>query len=158
VNGTADLVMGSRMMHRGKARAGGMPLYKFVGNKVLTFVQNRLAGVRFTEWHSGYRAFRVDALATVPFEGNSDVFDFDTQIILDFLRVGHRIVEVPIPTFYGDEISYVNGIVYGKDIVRHTLRHWRSQRATARTRRAVDADAGPASASTVGAGSALHEG
>jgi glycosyltransferase involved in cell wall biosynthesis len=124
-DGDADLVMGSRMMHRGGALRGGMPLYKFVGNKVLTTVQNRLAGVRFTEWHSGYRAFRVSALASVPFERNSDVFDFDTQIILQFLEAGYRVVEVPIPTFYGDEISYVNGLVYGKDILRHTVAYWR---------------------------------
>jgi hypothetical protein len=114
-----------------------MPLYKFLGNKVLTTVQNRLAGVRFSEWHSGYRAFRVSALASVPFESNSDVFDFDTQIILQFLGAGHRVVEVPIPTFYGDEISYVNGLVYGKDIIRHTLRYWRTTRSRA-TRASVE--------------------
>ena len=124
-HGDADLVMGSRMLRRGGALRGGMPLYKFVGNKVLTFVQNRLAGVRLSEWHSGYRAFRVSLLASIPFEENSDVFDFDTQIILQVLDAGGRIVEVDIPTFYGDEVSYVNGLVYGKDIVRHTLRYWR---------------------------------
>jgi glycosyltransferase involved in cell wall biosynthesis len=131
-DGDADMVMGSRMMHRGGALRGGMPLYKFLGNKVLTTLQNRLARVRFTEWHSGYRAFRVSALASVPFEQNSDVFDFDTQIILQFLAAGHRVVEVPIPTFYGDEISYVNGLVYGKDIVRHTVAYWRRNRARVR--------------------------
>lgn len=131
-SGRADMVMGSRMMERGAARAGGMPLYKYVGNKVLTSVQNRLAGVRFAEWHSGYRAFRVSALASVPFEENSDAFDFDTQIILQFLAAGHRIVEIPIPTFYGDEISYVNGLVYGKDIVGHTFRYWLHHRRVRR--------------------------
>ncbi len=124
----ADLVMGSRMLRRGGAIRGGMPLYKFAGNKVLTFVQNRLAGVRLSEWHSGYRAFRVPLLATIPFESNSDVFDFDTQIILQVLDAGGRIVEVDIPTFYGDEVSYVNGLVYGKDIVRHSLGYWHRRR------------------------------
>jgi hypothetical protein len=142
------MVMGSRMMRRGDARAGGMPLYKFLGNKVLTTVQNRLASVRFSEWHSGYRAFRVKALASVPFEDNSDVFDFDTQIILQFLEAGHRVVEVPIPTFYGDEISYVNGLVYGKDIVRHTLRFWRRRRAAATGDLPVTIDATAANPST----------
>jgi glycosyltransferase involved in cell wall biosynthesis len=121
--GEADLVMGSRMLRRGGALRGGMPLYKFVGNKILTFVQNRLTGARLSEWHSGYRAYRVAALAEVPFEANSDVFDFDTQIILQFLGAGKRIVEIDIPTFYGDEISYVNGLKYAKDIIRHTVRH-----------------------------------
>lgn len=76
--GVADLVMGSRMLRRGGARVGGMPMYKFVGNKVLTFVQNKLADANLSEWHSGYRAFRVSSLAQIPFEANSDVFDFDT--------------------------------------------------------------------------------
>ena len=126
--GEADLVMGSRMLRKGGARGGGMPLYKFVGNKILTFTQNRLAGVRLSEWHSGYRAYRVSTLAAVPFEANSDVFDFDTQIILQVLETGGRIVEIDIPTFYGDEVSYVNGLVYGKDIVRHTVGYWRRRR------------------------------
>ncbi len=130
--GRADLVMGSRMLRRGGALRGGMPLYKFVGNKVLTFTQNRLAGVRLSEWHSGYRAFRVSLLAAVPFETNSDVFDFDTQIILQVLEAGGRIEEIDIPTFYGDEVSYVNGIVYGKDIMRHTVAFRRRRRATRR--------------------------
>jgi glycosyltransferase involved in cell wall biosynthesis len=154
--GDADLVMGSRMMHRGQARAGGMPMYKLVGNKVLTFVQNRLAGVRFSEWHSGYRAFRVTALADVPFESNSDAFDFDTQIILDFISAGHRIVEVPIPTFYGDEISYVNGLVYGKDILRHTFRHWRRQRSRHRGRDSSD-DTATSTPPSVTVGTSAHE-
>jgi glycosyltransferase involved in cell wall biosynthesis len=124
----ADLVMGSRMLRRGGARGGGMPLYKFVGNKILTFVQNRLAGVQLSEWHSGYRAFRVSTLASIPFESNSDVFDFDTQIILQVLDAGGRIVEIDIPTFYGDEVSYVNGLVYGKDIIRHTVGYRRRRR------------------------------
>lgn len=126
--GEADLVMGSRMLRKGGARGGGMPLYKFVGNKILTYAQNRLAGVQLSEWHSGYRAFRVATLAAIDFESNSDVFDFDTQIILQVLDHGGRIVEIDIPTFYGDEVSYVNGLVYGKDIVRHTLGYWRSRR------------------------------
>jgi glycosyltransferase involved in cell wall biosynthesis len=132
--GEADLVMGSRMLRRGGALRGGMPLYKFAGNKVLTFTQNRLAGVRLSEWHSGYRAFRVSLLASIPFEANSDVFDFDTQIILQVLDAGGRVVEIDIPTFYGDEVSYVNGLVYGKDIVRHSLAYWRRRRSTSRAR------------------------
>ena len=84
--------------------------------------------MQLSEWHSGYRAFRVSTLASIPFESNSDVFDFDTQIILQVLDAGGRIVEIDIPTFYGDEVSYVNGLVYGKDIIRHTVGYRRRRR------------------------------
>lgn len=67
ISGDADVVFGSRMMTSGGARKGGMPLYKFVGNKILTFIQNHLANVSLTEWHSGYRAYRVAALRKVNF-------------------------------------------------------------------------------------------
>src|SRR3954467_2016623 len=67
-NGTADMVMGSRMMIAGAARKGNMPMYKFVGNKILTWIENRLIGQRFTEFHSGYRAYSVKALRRVPLE------------------------------------------------------------------------------------------
>ncbi len=123
VAGEADAVFGSRMMIKGGALRGGMPLYKFVGNRILTTAQNALTGLRLSEWHSGYRAYRVSALAELTFMGNSDVFDFDTQIILQLHAARKRIVEVAIPTFYGDEISRVNGIRYAGDIMRHTVGH-----------------------------------
>ena len=122
VSGRADVVFGSRMITQGGARKGGMPLYKFVGNKILTTLQNRLAKVSLTEWHSGYRAYSVAALRKVNFLKNSDYFDFDSQIILQMIGARQRIVEIEIPTFYGDEISRVNGIKYGMKILIHTLR------------------------------------
>jgi len=127
LEGRADVVFGSRMLERGAALRGGMPKYKFVGNKILTFLQNRLAGVRLSEWHSGYRAYSIAALAGVGFELNADYYDFDTQIILQMISARQRIVEIPIPTFYGDELSRVNGVRYGWRILRHTLR-WRLTR------------------------------
>jgi SAM-dependent methyltransferase len=123
VEGDADAVFGSRMMHKGQARAGGMPMYKYVGNRILTTFQNSLTGLNLSEWHSGYRAYRVSALAEIPFEGNSDGFDFDTEIILQLHAAGFHIAEVPIPTYYGDEICYVNGVAYARDIVVDTLRY-----------------------------------
>src|SRR5690606_19627770 len=86
-------------------------------------VENALAGVELSEWHSGYRAYSVEALRQLPFERNSDGFDFDTQIILQLIETGQRIVEIPIPTYYGDEISHVNGLKYAKDITQHVLRY-----------------------------------
>ena len=124
-SGSADAVLGSRMMEPGSARAGGMPLYKLGGNRILSSFQNRVAGLNLTEWHSGYRAYRVDALADLPLASYSDDFDFDTEIILGLHQLRKRIVEVPVPTFYGDEICYVNGLKYAAkvtaDVVRYRL-------------------------------------
>ncbi len=122
-SGDADAVFGSRMMTRGAAREGGMPLYKFVGNKVLTRFQNGVAGLELTEWHSGYRAYRVDALADLDLTSYVDGFSFDTEIILGLAGQGKRIVEVPIPTYYGDEICYVNGMKYAKDVSLDVVRY-----------------------------------
>ena len=121
VEGTADAVMGSRMLSPGGARRGGMPLYKYVGNKILTFVQNRLLRSRLSEFHSGYRAYRVASLARIPFDANADVFHFDTEILIQLMLDGARITEVSIPTYYGDEICRVDGLVYAKDVVSATL-------------------------------------
>lgn len=115
--GLADAVFGSRMMERFAALRGGMPLYKFLGNKILTAIENYLLNTRLSEFHSGYRLYAVDALRGLPLELNSDEFDFDTEIIIQLLNGGYRIVELPIPTFYGNEISRVNGARYAKDIV-----------------------------------------
>ena len=116
-SGQADAVLGSRMIEKGAARRGGMPLYKLVGNRILTSVQNGLVRAHLSEWHSGYRLYSTAALRRIPFHLNSDVFHFDTEIIIQLLLAGLRIREIQIPTYYGDEISHVNGIVYAKDAV-----------------------------------------
>lgn len=121
-SGQADAVFGSRMMQRGDALKGGMPLYKYLGNRILTRFQNGMTGLALTEWHSGYRAYRVDALAELDFASFSDGFDFDTEIILGLKNAGRRIHEVPIPTYYGDEICYVNGIRYARDVAADVVR------------------------------------
>jgi 2-polyprenyl-3-methyl-5-hydroxy-6-metoxy-1,4-benzoquinol methylase len=119
----ADAVFGSRMMSPGAARRGGMPLYKYAGNRILTAVENAVGGASLSEWHSGYRAYSVAALRELPLEQASDGFDFDTQVILQLLEAGKRIVEIPIPTYYGDEICYVNGMKYAKDVTRAVVRY-----------------------------------
>ena len=108
--GEADAVFGSRTMIKGAARKGGMPLYKFVGNRILSRFENAALGTHLSEFHSGYRAYSVSALKQIPFEQNSDGFNFDTQIIIQLHDAGMRIAEVPIPTYYGDEICYVDGL------------------------------------------------
>jgi SAM-dependent methyltransferase len=119
----ADAVLGSRMLEPGGARRGGMPRYKFVGNRILTTVENLVAGASLSEWHSGYRAYSVAALRDVPFHGNDDGFNFDTQVIIQFLEAAKRIVEIPIPTYYGDEICHVNGLRYARDVTRDVVRY-----------------------------------
>jgi len=122
-SGECDAVLGSRMLEPGSARKGGMPLYKYFGNRILTTAQNVLAGTSLSEWHSGYRAYSVRALRDIPFHENSDGFVFDTQIITQLVEAGKRIVEVPIPTYYGDEICYVNGLGYASDVMKHVIRY-----------------------------------
>jgi glycosyltransferase involved in cell wall biosynthesis len=123
VAGKAEAVFGSRIMNRGEARRGGMPAYKYVGNRILTTFQNAVVGTELTEWHSGYRAYDVRALAQLPLEVNADGFNFDTEIIIQLHEAGFRIAEIPIPTYYGDEICYVDGIGYAKDVTKDVLRY-----------------------------------
>jgi glycosyltransferase involved in cell wall biosynthesis len=122
VAGQADAVFGSRMIDRRAARAGGMPLYKWVGNQILTGFQNRLLGTSLSEFHSGYRLYSSAALAQVPFEKNTNDFHFDTEIIIQFVLRKLHIAELPIPTFYGDEICHVNGMRYAWDVVKATTK------------------------------------
>ncbi len=103
--GRADLVLGSRMLIPGAARAGRMPLYRYVANKVLTAIENRALRTAFSELHTGYRAYSRRFLETVPFMRNSDSFVFDTQLIAQAVAFGQRVVEVPIHTRYFAEAS-----------------------------------------------------
>ena len=121
--GRADAVFGSRMMTRFGALTGGMPLYKFVGNRILSRIQNLLLGTDLTEFHSGYRVYSAAALQKIPYRLNANVFHFDTEIIIQLVNARQRIVELPIPTYYGDEICRVNGVKYAKDVVFATLRN-----------------------------------
>src|SRR3546814_11736490 len=94
-SGEADLVMGSRIMTRGEARRGGMPAYKYAGNRILTTMQNAVVGPALSEWHSGYRAYSVKALESVPFERNADGFHFDPQILEQMHGAGRRRAHAP---------------------------------------------------------------
>jgi glycosyltransferase involved in cell wall biosynthesis/SAM-dependent methyltransferase len=117
----ADAVFGSRMMEKGQALQGGMPYYKYFGNKILTSVQNWLLKSSLSEFHSGYRLYRVQSLARIPFDRNTNQFHFDTEIIVQFFRAGMSVKELPIPTYYGDEICRVNGMKYAWDVVKASL-------------------------------------
>ena len=107
-----DVVFGSRMINKDGAIKGGMPFYKYIGNKILTFYQNKLFDKNFTEFHSGYRIYKVQSLKKIPYELNNNDHSFDNEIIIQLLMANLNIKELPIPTYYGNEISYVNGLKY----------------------------------------------
>ncbi|MDQ4132394.1 MAG: glycosyltransferase family 2 protein [Actinomycetota bacterium] len=105
LDGRADLVLGSRMLIPGGARAGRMPLYRYIANKALTAVENKMLGTRFSELHTGYRAYSRSFLETIPFMRNSDDFVFDSQVIAQAVAFRQRVVEVPIHTRYAADAS-----------------------------------------------------
>jgi glycosyltransferase involved in cell wall biosynthesis len=118
----ADAVFGSRMIDKKAARQGGMPAYKWVGNQILTAFQNWMLGTGLSEFHSGYRLYSAAALAQIPFEKNTNDFHFDTEIIVQLVLKNLRITELPIPTYYGDEICHVNGLKYAWNVCKTMLR------------------------------------
>src|SRR3954467_6770423 len=122
VRDEADAVFGSRMIDKRAARAGGMPFYKWIGNQILTTFQNWMLKTEFSEFHSGYRLYATHALAQLPFERNTGAFHFDTEIIIQFVLKKFRILEAPIPTFYGDEICHVNGMQYALNVCKAMVR------------------------------------
>lgn len=127
LSGEADAVFGSRMMaDYGGPRKGGMPLYKYVGNKILTTTENFALKMNLTEFHSGYRAYSLEALKQIDMDTMTNDFHFDTEIIIKLHHQRFRITEVPIPTYYGDEICYVNGMSYAKNVMRSLMRYDRT--------------------------------
>ncbi len=116
--GEADAVLASRMLRPRSALAGGMPFHKWLGNRILTAAGNRILGTAFSEFHTGYRAYRLAALAGIPFEANSDDFHFDGEIIAQGVLAGWRFSEVSIPTHYGDEVCHVPGFRYSWQFLR----------------------------------------
>lgn len=116
-----DIILGSRLHSRRKALRGGMPLYKLVGNRILTRFQNAMTGWSLGEYHTGYRAYSTEFLAAVPFETNANEFHFDTEILLQAAHVGATVAEIPIPTHYGDEVCRVPGLKYAWDVVCSTV-------------------------------------
>jgi len=112
-----DLLQGSRIAGGG-ARSGGMPLYKIAGNWALNKLERRVLGVPLTDFHSGYLLYGPRALAELPFARLSDSFDFDLEAIAAARARGLAVGEAPIPTHYGDEISYLNPVTYGMRVLR----------------------------------------
>jgi glycosyltransferase involved in cell wall biosynthesis len=116
LDGEADLVLGSRLAEPGMARAGGMPLYKYVANRVLTTIENRVLGTDLSEMHTGYRAYSNRLLREVPFLRNALGFSFDSEMLMQAAHFGFRIAEVPARSRYFDDASSIGfrpAAVYG---------------------------------------------
>lgn len=123
--GTYDVVLASRILGRG-ALKGGMPVYKYVFNRILTFVENILLGIKLSEYHTGYRAFSRDVLLNLPLHLNSDDFVFDNQMIAQAQMTGFRIGEISCPTRYERESSSINfrrSVTYGLGVLMTALQY-----------------------------------
>ena len=124
-SGVFDVVLGSRILG-GYALKGGMPLYKYISNRILTFAQNFLTGQKLSEYHTGYRAFSRDVLLTIPFLENSDDFIFDNQILMQAFYFGYRIGEITASCSYNSDcssISFRRSVIYGICILQNTVRY-----------------------------------
>jgi len=122
-NGVYPVVFGSRILGNG-ALNGGMPLYKYIANRILTLIQNLLIGQKLSEYHTGFRAFSRDALTAINFDKNSDDFIFDNQIIAQLFTKGFEIAEITCPTKYFEEASSINfsrSVKYGFGVLSVSL-------------------------------------
>ncbi len=130
-----DVVLASRILGRG-ALKGGMPLYKYIANRLLTFVENVLLGIKLSEYHTGYRAFSRKVLETLPLEENSDDFVFDNQMLAQAVAFRFRLGEISCPTKYFPEASSINfsrSVKYGFGVlgtaIAYRIHRWRLRRS-----------------------------
>lgn len=106
--GICDCILGSRIRTRKEALDGGMPFYKYIANRFLTTVENIALGQNVADFHSGFRAYRREVLETIPFERNSEGFDFDSQFLAQAVYFGYKLADIPVPVRYFDEASSIN--------------------------------------------------
>ena len=133
-DGPYDVVLGSRVLG-GRARAGGMPLYKYASNRFLTAAQNFLCGAKLSEYHTGYRAFSREVLESLPLLENSDDFVFDNQMLAQILYANFEIGEISCPAAYFDEASSINfrrSVTYGFGVLGVSLQYFLQRRGLAR--------------------------
>ncbi len=125
-NEVYPVVLGSRILGKGALR-GGMPLYKYIANRFLTFAQNLLIGQKLSEYHTGYRAFSAEVLKRINYQNNSDDFIFDNQMISQIFVAGYEIAEITCPTKYFKEASSINlvrSIKYGFGVLWVSIKHF----------------------------------
>lgn len=133
--GVYPVVLGSRILGKG-ALKGGMPLYKYFFNRVLTFIQNILVGHKLSEYHTGYRAFAREVLENIPFEQCSDDFVFDNQILSQIIYAGYEIAEITCPSKYFEEASSINfsrSIIYGLGVLKTSFIHFAHKKGLVRS-------------------------
>ena len=119
------VVLGSRILGKGAIK-GGMPRYKYVFNRLLTFIQNLLTGQKLSEYHTGYRAFSAEILRDIRFMQNSDDFIFDNEMLSQILMKGYEIAEITCPTRYSKQsssITFRRSIIYGLGVLRVSFLH-----------------------------------
>ena len=121
-----QVVLGSRILGKGAIK-GGMPLYKYIANRVLTLFQNVLMGQKLSEYHTGYRAFSREVLQQLNLKANSNDFVFDNQMLAQIAYKGYDIAEVTCPTKYFEESSSINfkrSITYGFGVVKTSIKYF----------------------------------
>jgi glycosyltransferase involved in cell wall biosynthesis len=132
----ADVVLGSRLLGSHPVKQG-MPWWKYVSNRFLTGLENRIFGLRLSEYHTGYRAFRREVLESVNLQMNSDKFIFDQEIMAQIVDIGFRVAEVPVPTRYfpqASSASFVQSSIYGLSILWLLARYLIHRRGMLRSR------------------------
>ncbi|MBM4175136.1 MAG: glycosyltransferase family 2 protein [Ignavibacteria bacterium] len=115
-DGYFDVMLGSRIRTRREALEGGMPLYKYIGNRILTFIENLVSGQNLSEWHTGMRAYKREVLETINFNKNSNGFVFDSQVLFQIVENNFRIGEIPVPVRYfknSSSIDFFESVKYG---------------------------------------------
>lgn len=125
--GICDVVLGSRIRTRREALAGGMPIYKYISNRVLTITENILLGQNLGDFHSGFRAYSRKVLETIPYERNSDDFVFDSQFLAQAVHFGFKLGDIPVPVRYFAEASSINfrrSLKYGVTTLGVMGRYW----------------------------------
>lgn len=125
-NGLYEVVLGSRILGKG-ALKGGMPLYKYIANRILTMIQNLLMNQKLSEYHTGYRAFTRNVIETINFNTNSDDFIFDNQVLAQIFQAGFEIAEITCPTKYFREASSINfrrSVKYGLGVLMVSIMYF----------------------------------
>lgn len=126
LNNRFDIMLGSRIRTRNEALDGGMPLYKYISNRILTFMENFVLGTNLSEFHTGFRAFNAKVLKTVPINNFSDDFIFDQEILISAISYNYRIGEIPVPVRYFPEassINFIRSVRYGLGIILLLLKY-----------------------------------
>jgi glycosyltransferase involved in cell wall biosynthesis len=135
-----DVVLGSRIRSRAEAFKGGMPAYKYIANRFLTAFENVALGQNLGDFHSGFRVYRREVLERIPYESNSDDFVFDTQFLVQAVRLGYRLGDIPVPVRYFDAASSINfrrSLRYGLQTLGVVGRYWLDRLGLVRSSRFV---------------------